>query len=96
MMFLVCVTSPKFLPSPSLLASMLGTNFLILVVSILIDIIMISVSLHVGSQEISQKKPTATKILRIVDITLASSVLAIFVVCALSMILSAPFLRNEI
>jgi len=94
LMFLLCITCPKSLPSPSLLASMLGTNFLILIFSILIDIIMISVSLYTDRQEMSQKKPMTSRILKFVDIALTGSVLAIFVLCALYMILSAPFLSN--
>ena len=93
-MFLLCVTCPKSLPSPSLLASMLGTNFMILIFSILIDIIMISVSLYTNSQEMSQKKPMTSNIFKYVDMALTGSVLAIFVLCALYMILSAPLLSE--
>ena len=67
MMFLLCVSSPKDLPSPSLLGSMLWTNFMILILSILMDIVMITVSLYLSSSGISEGKPSATKILKIAD-----------------------------
>ena len=93
-MFLLCITFPKSLPSPSLLASMLGTNFMILIFSILIDIIMISVSHYINSQEMSEKKPMTSRIFKFVDIALAGSFLAIFVLCGLYMILSAPLMSE--
>ena len=95
MMFLLCVSSPKTLPSPSLLSSMLGTNLMILILSILMDIIMIAVNLYVSSNEISEKKQGATRILKIVDIAGAGTILATFVFCALYMILSAPILNVD-
>ena len=95
MMFLLCVSSPKYLPSPSLLASMLGTNFLILLISILIDIIMIIVNLCVNNQEMRQKKLRVNNIVKIIDIVGAGTILFVFVICALYMILSAPFLIDE-
>ena len=95
MMFLLCVSSPKTLPSPSLLSSMLGTNFMILILSILMDIIMIAVNLYVSSNETSEKKLGTPRILRIVDIAGAGIVLATFFFCALYMILSAPVLAIE-
>ena len=94
MMFLICVSWPKFLPSPSLLGSMLGANFLILILSILIDIIMITISIYVGSQEMSQKTLTVPRSLKAMDLIFAGSFLAIYVLCALFMILSAPFLSG--
>ena len=63
---------------------MLGTNFMILIFSILIDIIMISVSLYTNSQEMSQKKPMTSNIFKYVDMALTGSVLAIFVLSVLS------------
>ena len=93
-MFLLCLTFPKSLPSPSLLASMIGTNFMILIFSILIDIIMISVSLYTNSQEMSEKKSMTSRIFKFVDIALAGSFLAIFVLCGLYMILSAPLMSE--
>ena len=95
MMFLLCVSSPKYLPSPSPLASMLGTNFLILLLSILIDIIMIIVNLNVNNQEMRQKKLRVNNIVKIIDIVGAGTILFVFVICALYMILSAPFLIDE-
>jgi len=95
MMFLLCVSSPKTLPSPSLLSSMLGTNFMILILSILMDIVMIAVSLYVSSNETSEKKLGTPRILRIVDIAGAGIILATFFFCALYMILSAPISNVE-
>ena len=74
---------------------MLGTNFLILLISILIDIIMIIVNLYVNNQEMRQKKLRVNNIVKIIDIVGAGTILFVFVICALYMILSAPFLIDE-
>ena len=74
---------------------MLGTNFLILLLSILIDIIMIIVNLCVNNQEMRQKKLRVNNIVKIIDIVGAGTILFVFVICALYMILSAPFLIDE-
>lgn len=74
---------------------MLGTNFLILLFSILIDIIMIIVNLYVNNQEMRQKKLRVNNIVKIIDIVGAGTILFVFVICALYMILSAPFLIDE-
>ena len=74
---------------------MLGTNFLILLISILIDIIMIIVNLCVNNQEMRQKKLRVNNIVKIIDIVGAGTILFVFVICALYMILSAPFLIDE-
>ena len=74
---------------------MLGTNFLILLISILIDIIMIIVNLYVNNQEMRQKKLRVNNIVKIIDIVGAGTILFVFVICAVYMILSAPFLIDE-
>ena len=74
---------------------MLGTNFLILLISILIDIIMIIVNLYVNNQEMRQKKLRVNNIVKIIDIVGAGTILFVFVICALYMILSAPILIDE-
>ena len=74
---------------------MLGTNFLILLISILIDIIMIIVNLYVNNQEMRQKKLRVNNIVKIIDIVWAGTILFVFVICAVYMILSAPFLIDE-
>ena len=74
---------------------MLGTNFLILLLSILIDIILIIVNLYVNNQEMRQKKLRVNNIVKIIDIVGAGTILFVFVICALYMILSAPFLIDE-
>ena len=70
MIILICgLKGARHIPSNSVLALMIGNNFLIMTISLLYDVIMIAIT-HVMNLEENVKKQRQRKILWFVDLTI--------------------------
>ena len=91
MFLLVCVYTPKTLPSSSLLATMLSTNIFIMMLGLLHDVLL-TILHSLANKEKGGSKKSPQRVVWLVDISVAGTLMVAFILAMLLNILSAPFL----
>lgn len=88
MVLLFCMTLPKYLPDNSLMSTLTTTNYIIILISFIFDIILISIQSRLRNDE----EKGSNKCLKVLDVTIAIFFLVTLIGSAGINLASIPFL----